>query len=57
MTTPGGEERKLTMPAGTVYMGVVWDEDAWPDVKKGKFTGLLARRQGGARGDRRRRAG
>lgn len=34
-----GEERQLDMPAGTVYMGVVWDEEAWPLVKTGKLGG------------------
>ena len=37
--TVGGEERKLTMPAGTVYLGAVWDEDSWPLVEKGKLNG------------------
>jgi 2'-5' RNA ligase len=40
MTSPGGEERTLDMPAGTVYMGVIWDEDVWPLVKSGKIGGL-----------------
>lgn len=39
VAVPGEEERELTMPAGTVYMGVVWDEDAWPLVKSRKLTG------------------
>lgn len=39
VAVPGEEERELTMPAGTVYMGVVWDEDAWPLVKAKKLTG------------------
>lgn len=36
---PGEKERELTMPAGTIYMGVVWDEDAWELVKTKKLTG------------------
>ena len=40
MTTPGGDTRDLVFPAGTVYMGVTWDEDAWPAIKSGKLTGL-----------------
>lgn len=36
----GEEPRDLVMPAGTVYMGVVWDEAAWPLVKSNKITGL-----------------
>jgi 2'-5' RNA ligase len=39
VAVPGEEERELTMPAGTVYMGVIWDEDAWPLVKAKKLTG------------------
>jgi hypothetical protein len=31
--------RQLTMSAGTVHMGVIWDEDAWPLVKAGKING------------------
>jgi hypothetical protein len=33
------EETELTLPAGTVLMGVVWDEDRWDDVKSGKIGG------------------
>ena len=40
VTVPGGEERELTMPAGTIYMGVIWNEESWPLVKAGKLTGL-----------------
>ncbi len=39
MSTVGGVERDVTMPAGTVYLGVVWDEDAWPLIKSGKLNG------------------
>ncbi len=28
------------MPAGTVYMGVIWDDAAWQLVKQGKLGGL-----------------
>ncbi len=34
-----GEEYEQAMPAGTVYFGVVWDEEAWPLVKTGKIGG------------------
>lgn len=34
-----GTEVTQTMPAGTVYLGVVWDEAAWPEVKKGNLSG------------------
>lgn len=34
-----GTEVQQTMPAGTVYLGVVWDEAAWPEVKKGNLSG------------------
>ena len=37
--TVAGKERELTMPAGTVYMGAVWDEKVWPLVKSGKLAG------------------
>ncbi|MGH8896333.1 MAG: XkdF-like putative serine protease domain-containing protein [Egibacteraceae bacterium] len=40
LTVPGEETRKVKLPAGTVYMGVVWDEAAWPAVKSGKIGGL-----------------
>lgn len=33
MTNAAGEEHEVDMPAGTVYLGVVWDEDYW-DVEK-----------------------
>jgi len=37
---PGsGELRKVKFPAGTVYAGVVWTEEAWPLVKSGEITG------------------
>lgn len=39
VAVPGEEARELTMPAGTVYMGVIWDEAAWPLVKSKKLTG------------------
>lgn len=39
LTKADGESRKVTMPAGTVYMGVRWDDDAWPLVKAGKLGG------------------
>lgn len=40
VAVPGNAERELEMPAGTVYMGVVWDEAAWPLVKDRKLTGF-----------------
>lgn len=37
---PGEDERELVMPAGTVYMGVQWDEgEAWDLVKSKKLNG------------------
>lgn len=39
MTVPGEAERELVMPAGTVYLGVKWDEDAWDAIKSRKLTG------------------
>lgn len=35
-----GDVKKFSLPAGTVYTGVLWNEDAWPDVKSGAITGL-----------------
>lgn len=35
-----GKVRKVKLPAGTVYAGVQWTPEAWPDVKKGKITGF-----------------
>lgn len=40
ITKAGEEPRELTMPAGTVYMGVQWSQEAWPLVKEGKLGGL-----------------
>jgi len=33
------EKAKVTLPANTVYMGVIWSEDSWPLVKSGKMRG------------------
>jgi hypothetical protein len=35
-----GEVKKFHLPAGTVYAGVHWSEEAWPQVKSGEITGL-----------------
>jgi hypothetical protein len=42
MIVPGVEKavRKVTFPPGTVWLGIVWDEDVWPLVKAGKLGGL-----------------
>jgi 2'-5' RNA ligase len=40
LQVPGGEVQKHTFPAGTTWMGIVWDEEAWPLVKSGKLGGL-----------------
>lgn len=41
VAVPGEADRELTMPAGTVYMGVKWDQRAWDEgIKKGRLTGL-----------------
>jgi hypothetical protein len=39
LTKASGEKQEVTLPAGTVYLGVVWDKEAWPLVKKGKLNG------------------
>jgi hypothetical protein len=31
---------KHTYPAGTPFMGVIWEEWAWPLVKSGELRGL-----------------
>jgi hypothetical protein len=40
VTKAGDKPRTLTMPPGTVYMGVVWTEKAWPALKNGTLNGL-----------------
>jgi hypothetical protein len=43
MQLPGmakGVMRKATLPAGTAYMGVVWEPWAWEKVKRGELRGL-----------------
>lgn len=41
MVMPGtGAIRKASLPAGTVYMGVVWQPWAWDLVRKGKLLGF-----------------
>jgi hypothetical protein len=43
MQMPGmtkGVVRKATLPAGTAYMGVVWEPWAWKKVKAGELRGL-----------------
>jgi len=37
---PGRLTKTVTLPAGTVYAGVVWDEKAWPLVKSGAIRGF-----------------
>lgn len=40
LTVPGRVTKStVTLPAGTVFMGVEWTEKAWPDVKSGKISG------------------
>lgn len=41
LAVPGTDEvKKVTLPPNTVYMGVVWTQEAWPLVKAGKLAGL-----------------
>jgi hypothetical protein len=35
-----GTTKSVTLPAGTVYMGIVWDEPEWKEIKAGRKTGL-----------------
>jgi predicted ABC-type ATPase len=39
MTKADGTSNPITYPAGTVFMGVVWEPWAWDLVKAGKLTG------------------
>jgi hypothetical protein len=40
LTNPGtGLSKSLTLPAGTVYTGALWEPEVWPLVKSGRFTG------------------
>ena len=39
MRKANGQRYTATLPAGTVYLGVVWDADIWPLVKSGKLAG------------------
>lgn len=39
VTLPGGDVRKVKLPEGTVFAGVIWDDDAWQLVKRGKLRG------------------
>ncbi len=34
-----GRVEKRTIPSGSVWMGVVWDQEIWPMVKSGEITG------------------
>jgi 2'-5' RNA ligase len=40
MVVPGDKEKTVKFPAGTVYMGVIWQPWAWELVKDGKLRGL-----------------
>lgn len=49
LTLPTGERRKSVIPAGSVYLGVIWEKWSWELVKSGKirgfsFGGLAGRR-------------
>lgn len=35
-----GEQESVTYPAGTVFLGVIWDDWAWALVKEGQIRGL-----------------
>jgi 2'-5' RNA ligase len=39
LTKADGTTTTRTFPAGTAYQGVIWTEEAWPDVKAGRITG------------------
>jgi hypothetical protein len=40
MTSTDGTTVQKTFGAGTAFMGVVWNDTGWEDVKKGRKTGL-----------------
>jgi hypothetical protein len=40
MTKANGATTEITYPAGTVLLGVIWDDWAWDMVKKGEITGF-----------------
>lgn len=40
MDVPGTGTVERTFPPGTVFQGVIWNEETWPDVKSGKILGL-----------------
>lgn len=35
----GEEVKKYKLPANTVFAGVIWDDDAWTEVKRGRLRG------------------
>lgn len=37
---PTGERRTVSVPAGSVWMGVVWNDIGWPLVKSGQIRGF-----------------
>lgn len=39
LVLPDGSSETHTFPAGTVFMGVEWDEAVWPMVEEGRITG------------------
>lgn len=39
LTKASGETTEHTFPAGTPYLGVIWEPWAWDLIKAGKLTG------------------
>ena len=39
-TTGDDEEQTVVVPANSIWMGVIWTEEAWPLVKDGSIAGL-----------------
>lgn len=39
LTLPDGKVRRSVIPANSVYMGVLWNEEFWPYVKSGQIRG------------------
>jgi hypothetical protein len=40
LTVPGQIAKAVTLPANTPYMGVIWNDRAWTEVKAGRLRGL-----------------
>jgi hypothetical protein len=39
MDAKGNSVGEVTYPPNTVFLGVIWNEDVWPDIKAGRIRG------------------